>query len=98
MSRHSPHQPSRPIRYPYLVVRIIPAVYRIKPLPQNLIREALVELGWKEFHANQGRFQISVVFGPHECRYLKADGTVTSSNTPPTSDVRLTATSKPPRS
>jgi hypothetical protein len=98
MSRHSRHQSSRPIRFPYIVIRIIPAVYQVKPLPQNLIREALVELGWKEFYANQGRFQIAVVFGPNDCRYLRADGTATSSHQPPAGGGRLAATSKSLRS
>lgn len=60
--------------FPYLLVRIKPAVYGIAPLPAALDRESLIALAQRE-HATHGHvFSMCVVFALDDAVYLDAEG------------------------
>lgn len=65
-----PHAP-----YPYLVVRLMPAVYGIAPLPASLDRESLIVLAQTESRALMGERSMCLVFAEDDALYIGSDGT-----------------------
>ena len=76
-------------RYPYLVIRIMSAVYSLRPLPKDLSRDVLVALAWSAMDAFERRFRICLVLGLKEALYLEPDGTSYLVADPPSGGLNL---------
>ena len=60
---------------PYLLVRLMPAVYGIARLPDTLARERLIALAQHEHRTNSRQLPMCVVFGLEDAVYIQPDGT-----------------------
>ena len=67
--------------YPYLVTRIVPALYHIFLLPADLFPEKLLAILRIQFSFNH--LQTSLVMNEDKCFYLGKDGSVNVSDIPP---------------
>jgi hypothetical protein len=76
-------------RYPYLVIRLMAAVYSVRPLPPDLDREVLLALAWSTMDALERRFRICLVLGPKEALYLEPDGTCRAKSQTPSGGINL---------
>lgn len=61
-------------RYPYLVVRVQPAVYGIALLPTELDREQLLAIAQREHLFRQHRLRMCVVLADDDALYLDEAG------------------------
>jgi hypothetical protein len=68
--QQTPHAP-----FPYLIVRLMPAVYGVAPLPATLARERLIALAQHEHRLNARQLSMCVVFGLEDAVYIRPDGT-----------------------
>jgi len=57
---------------PYLVERLMPAVYRRKEAPSHLERNDLI--AWASNRSMDTRFRTCLVFNPEDCVYLEPNG------------------------
>lgn len=62
-------------RFPYLLVRLMPAVYGVACLPDTLARERLIALAQHEHRTNARQLSMCVVFGLEDAVYIRPDGT-----------------------
>src|SRR5690242_19015822 len=76
-------------RYPYLVIRMMSAVYSVRPLPSDLSRDLLVALAWSAMNGFEGRFRMCLVLGPEEALYLEPGGTSQLLADPPSGGLNL---------
>lgn len=60
--------------YPYLIVRLLPAVYGVAPLPASLDREQLIDLALRESASRDHALQMCVVFADDDALYVGAAG------------------------
>jgi hypothetical protein len=75
--------------YPYLVIRVMPAVYSIRPLPADVGRDVLLALAWSVMDAHERRFRLCLVLGPSEAIFLEPDGRQHTSDSLPSGGVNL---------
>jgi len=68
------HTASPDARYPYLVIRLMPAVYMPKPLRRHATRAQVIALGWKTMDKWKRKHRVCIVFGPNDALYLDPDG------------------------
>jgi hypothetical protein len=73
--------PLEPAQYPYVVIRYMPAVYDVRPVPPSMPRERLVSVILSE--VRRTRFRMCCVFAADDCVYCEPDGTTRASNDPP---------------
>ena len=76
-----------PLRYPYVVIRYVSALYDVRPVPPSMARERLVEFILSE--VKRTRFRMCCVFAADDCVYCEPDGTTTASNEPPSGGAHL---------
>jgi hypothetical protein len=76
-----------PLRYPYVVIRYMSAVYDVRPVPASMARERLIEFILSE--VKRTRFRICCVSAVDDCVYCEPDGTTTASNEPPSGGAHL---------
>ena len=72
---------------PYLVERLMPAVYRRRPVPGGLARDDLI--AWAGDEAVAAGRGMCLVLGPEECVYLTPDGCWEESAEPPRGGVAV---------
>lgn len=72
--QHAPAQRSTRFFTPYLVVRIIPAVYLKVPLPANATMRTLVARAWKTMRKLGQRHRMCLVVSRNRGLYLDPDG------------------------
>jgi hypothetical protein len=75
--------------YPLLVVRVIPGVYSLRPLPGDLSREVLTALAATAMDACGRRYHMCLMFSPKEPLYFLPEGGTTDSEAPPSGGVNL---------
>jgi hypothetical protein len=71
------------VTYPLLVIRLMPAVFHLRPLPADLSRDVLAGLGQAAMDALKRKHQMCLVFSPHEALYYLLDGRALESRQPP---------------
>jgi hypothetical protein len=81
-------EPAAPA-YPYVVIRYMPAVYDIRPVPPSMPRERLVAFILSE--VQRTRFRMCCVFAANDCVYCEPDGSTRASDDPPAGGAVLTS-------
>ncbi len=76
------------VQYPYVVIRYMPAVYDVRPVPPSMARERLIAVILSE--VRRTRFRMCCVFAPNDCVYCEPDGTTRASDEPPAGGAVLT--------
>jgi len=77
-----------PLRYPYVVIRYMSAVYDIRPVSPSMARERLIQHILAE--VMRTRFRMCCVFAANDCVYCEPDGTTRASDDPPAGGALLT--------
>lgn len=67
--------------YPYLITRIVPALYHIILVPRGLNREIAIEIG--SYQAQMNDLSTCLVFSAADCVYYRPDGIRDLSHCPP---------------
>jgi hypothetical protein len=62
-------------RYPYLVIRLVPDTYSLRPLPADLDFAVIRALGWSAMQATGYQLPMSLALGRHLALCLDPDGT-----------------------
>lgn len=60
--------------FPYLIVRYMPAIYGVAPLPDTLDRAVVIRLAQREHRIYSGTLRFCAVFGLDDAVYIGADG------------------------
>ena len=75
------------VRYPYVVIRYMSAVYDVRPVPPSMARERLIAFILSE--VLRTRFRMCCVFAANDCVYCEPDGTTRASDDPPAGGAHL---------
>jgi hypothetical protein len=62
------------VQYPFLVIRVLPGVFSLRPLPRDLSVPALRALSWSAMEACGREFRMALVLGAGQALYLEPDG------------------------
>jgi hypothetical protein len=81
--------------FPYLVTRVVPTMYHITLLPEDLAPNDLLDIGRRQRDAN--RLPVCIVTALDDALYLAPDGTERSSATPPEGGIIVTDRFEPCR-
>jgi hypothetical protein len=78
MDPHSPVFPARhtwtAVQYPFLLIRVLPGVFSLRPLPGDLSVPVLRALSWSAMEAGGWEFRMALVLGAGQALYLEPDG------------------------
>ncbi len=74
--------------FPYIVARIVPSMYHLILLPDDVSTEDLVEIAQRQARAN--RLQTCLAVAADSALYIEPDGGQQWSATPPTGGVIIT--------
>jgi hypothetical protein len=72
---------------PYLVERLMPAVYRRVSVPWGMNRDDLI--AFASDRSVKTRRRICLVFEPSDCVYVEPDGSAEDSSTPPSGGIAI---------
>jgi hypothetical protein len=61
-------------RYPFLVIRVLPGVFSLRPLPDDLTVPVLRTFSWSAMDACGRELRMPLVLGPGQALYLDPDG------------------------
>jgi hypothetical protein len=62
----SPRHTWKNTRYPYIVIRLAPGMYSLRPPPGDLSRDVLLALAWSAMWECEGRLRTCLVLSAHE--------------------------------
>jgi hypothetical protein len=62
------------VQYPFLVIRVLPGVFSLRPLPDDLSVPVLRAFSWGAMEVCGREFRMALVLGAGRALYLEPDG------------------------
>jgi hypothetical protein len=59
------------VQYPFLVIRVLPGTFSLRPLPRDLSVPILRALSWGAMESCGREFRMALVFGAGQALYLE---------------------------